>query len=96
MPEKRLVVRPSEILHLERECEHCHATTTLPFVEPKTDFTPDLAKDVLDRCPWCNHRVEEALRAKINTFLRALRDLRATEAPALLLVLKNGDRKDWA
>jgi len=69
MPQKRLAVLLSEILHLERECEECRATTTMPFVELKTGSPPPLADQILDQCPWCNHRIEKPLRAKIKALL---------------------------
>ena len=96
MPEKRLAVRPSEILYLERECKQCHESTSLPFVEIKTSFNPSLADEILDQCPWCNHRVEQPLRAEIRALLKALCDLRTADPHWIRLVLQNGDRKDQA
>lgn len=85
MPQKRVAVLPSEILHLERGCE-CGATTTLPLDKPKTDPTGELAGLVLHQCPWCNHHVEASLRTKIKALLEALRDLKA-ETSSVRLVL---------
>lgn len=94
MPQKRLAVLPSEILHLERECENCRATTTMPFVEAKIDFAADFARAVIERCPWCNHSVEASLTAKTKVFLNALCDLRTAKGHSVRLVLQDGDRKD--
>ena len=94
--EKRLAVHPSEILHLELECEHenCHAITSLPFVAWPPASPDQLWQLVLSECPWCNTILPPSSRATISALLNALRGVRTEGAPNLRMVLHQRDRND--
>ncbi len=48
MPQTRMAVEATEILHLEVECLRCHAVTMVPLNTP----LPEQA-DAFPACPWC-------------------------------------------
>jgi len=92
MPEKRLAVLPSEILHLELECERCHSMTVFPFIELRQDPTYQFGQQAMSHCPWCYNEVPNQLGARLRALVEALSNVRVDSTPNLRVVIQHDAR----
>jgi len=68
MPEHRLLIGPSEFLHMEILCSECKNVTAMSLSPPKQDLEKHLGIQAAHQCMWCGRRFPLGLATLIEKF----------------------------
>jgi hypothetical protein len=92
MPQKRLVIGPLEIEHIEINCEGCHGSAIVPIKEPDPPDMDVLEKQIcLYQCPWCGKNFDPKFQDDLTKLRKSLRSLGGNQSFTIGFVIQQGD-----
>jgi hypothetical protein len=92
MPQKRLVIKPSEVIHIEINCKTCSHSTIVPVKEPPLPDMESLTKHVsFSQCPWCGNKYDPQFQDNLTKLRKFLWFFTIEPSFATSFVIQQGD-----